>query len=642
MFDHLFSPLTIRGKTLKNRCVVPAMLTYFCDTHGDATEKYIAYHEEKAKGGFGMIITEDYAVAPKGISFATVPGLWCDAQMESHSKLAERVHRHGALILVQLFHSGMQGDEAVLHEPPKAPSPMMSPFGDAVAKPFTTEEIKALTKQFGDAALRAKKCGFDGIEIHGGHGYLVDQFLSPFMNKRLDEYGGSVWNRTRFAREIIRDIREKCGENFILAMRVSADEFVEGGLTIEESKVIAKILQDAGVDMLDISLGNYSSLEFCMASSHKGPGWYSDWAKEIKSVVPIPVMAVNRINDPFIADNILAEGKSDLIAIGRGSICDPHFPEKARSGRIEDLRKCLGCNVGCVNVLWTAHPIRCVLNPTVGHESDGPITKADTPKKVAVIGAGPAGLYAAIAAKQRGHEVTVYEKESHSGGNFYYASFPPCKGEITEFLIWQLTQCRELGVEIKYGTEITPESLRTLGADHIILATGAHPSAAPIKGLAESKIACFATDVLGGSVKPGRRCVVIGGGEVGAETAHFLALDELKKVTILEMRDDIVLDAPAAVSVPLIKELKDRDVRILTSVNVTEVKDDSVTFAHPDGRVEVIPADMVVTATGYRSYNPLEEAAKASGAPYAVVGDAVKARNALEATTEGYNAGRAI
>lgn len=641
MFDNLFSPLTIRGKTMKNRCVVPAMLTYFCDTEGNATEKYIAYHEEKAKGGFGMIITEDYAVDAKGISFATVPGLWKDSQIDSHKKLAERVHKYGALILVQLFHSGMQGDEAVLHQPPKAPSPIMSPFGDAMPEPFTTEEIKDLVVKFGDAAYRAKQCGFDGIEIHGAHGYLVDQFLSPFMNKRLDEYGGGIWNRTRFAREIIQDIRKKCGEDFIIAMRISADEFVEGGLTIEDTKVIAKILQEVGADMFDVSLANYSSLDVCMASNHRGHGWFSDWAKEIKSVVHVPVMAVNRINDPFIADSIISSGKADMVAIGRGSLCDPHFPEKAESGNIEDMRKCLGCNVGCVNVLWTANPIRCVLNPVLGHESEGPITKAEKEKKVAVIGAGPGGLYAAIAAAIRGHKVTVYEKEDHAGGNFYYASFPPCKGEISEFLVWQLTQCRKLGVEIKYNVEVTEEMVKSLDADHVILATGARPAAAPIKGLADSAMAYFATDVLGGKVIPGNNCVVIGGGEVGAETAHFLAL-ELKKVSLLEMRDDIVLDAPAAVKVPLIKELKDRDVRILTSVNVQEVKESAVVFTHPDGHTEEIPADMVVIATGYKNYNPLEKAVKGAGFQYTVVGDAVKARNALDATTEGYWAGRAI
>ncbi|MBQ6386324.1 MAG: FAD-dependent oxidoreductase [Lachnospiraceae bacterium] len=642
MFDQLFSPLTIRGKTLKNRLVVPAMLTYYCDTNGNATEKYIRYHEEKAKGGFGLIITEDYSVDEKGISFATVPGLWCDEQIESHKKLAERVHQHGALIFVQLFHSGMQGDEAILGQAPKAPSAIMSPFGDALPVPFTTEEVKDMVRKFGDAAFRAKKAGFDGVELHGAHGYLIDQFLSPFMNKRLDEYGGNLWNRTRFPREIIEDIRRKCGSDFIIDMRISADEFVEGGLNVEDAKAISRILEEAGADMFDVSLANYSSLEFCMASSHMGHGWFSDYAEAIKDAVNVPVMAVNRINDPFIAEGILRDGRADFIAMGRQSLCDPHFPEKAREGRIEDIRTCLGCNVGCVNVLWTASPIRCVLNPELGHEGpESEILPAETKKNVAVIGAGPAGLYAAIAAARRGHKVTVYEASDHAGGSFFAASFPPCKGEITQFLVWQLTQCEKLGVEIRYNTKISAGDLKGLGADHIILATGARPATAPIKGLKECGIACFAADVLEGKIIPGNQCVVIGGGEVGAETAHFLAL-ELKKVTLLEMLPDIAREAATAVKVPLVKELKARDVRVLTSVAVKEVKEASVVFDHPDGHTEEIPADMIVVATGYRSDNILEESIREAGIPYTAVGDAVKARNALEANTEGYYAGRAI
>lgn len=642
MFDHVFSPITIKGKTIKNRFAEPAVVTDFCNEDGTATERYLAYHEEKAKGGWGLIITEDYNVSPEGHGFRCTAGLWNDKQIASHSELPKRVHRYGTVILAQIYHCGRQtNSRAIPGLKPRSSSAIMCPFGDEIPDPLTTEEVKEMVSWYGDTALRAKKCGFDGVEIHGAHGYLIAQFFSPYSNKRLDEYGGNFWNRTRFAREIIQDIRRKCGDDFIIDMRISADEFVEGGLTLEDAKAIAVMMEQAGLDMIHVSIGTYLSVDLNIASSFSGHGWFADWGKAVREAVKIPVIVVSRVNDPFLADEMIATGKCDLVAMGRASLADPALPAKAKEKRFADIRRCIGCNDGCVGVLFTDNPITCVLNPMLGHEYEGEIEQAAVRKKVAVVGAGPAGLYAAIAAAKRGHDVVVYEKGKHAGGNFYTASIPPCKGEITDFIVWQTEQCRQLGVEIKYETEATAQFLKEAGMDTVILATGSNPVVPPVPGLAGNEKVCFARDLLEGRVKPGNECVVIGGGQVGAETAHFLA-QLLRKVTVIEMTGVIAADAALAVNWHLIDCLEKRKVKMQTDATVTEITDEGVVYRDKSGELHTVPADTIVVAAGYRANNPLEDALKDSGIEVKVVGDAVRARKVMHATREGFDAGRSV
>lgn len=641
MFDQLFSPISIKGKTIKNRFTVPAMVTDYCNDDGTATERYIAYHEEKAKGGWGLMITENYNVDPLGHGFKATAGLWNDDQIESHSELPKRVHQYGATILAQIYHCGRQTNSEAIDGLPRSSSAIMCPFGDEIPVPFTTEEVKEMVSKFGDTALRAKKCGFDGVEIHGAHGYLITQFFSPYSNKRIDEYGGNFWNRTKFAREIIRDVRAKCGEDFIVGMRISADEFVEGGLTIEDNKAIARMMEAEGLDILHVSAGNYLSVDLNVASSHTNHGWFTDWAKAIKEVVSIPVITVSRINDPFLAESILASGKADFVAMGRASLADPALPNKTQEGRFEDIRRCIGCNDGCIGTLFEDKAIRCVLNPELGFEYLGGIQPAEVKKDVAVVGSGPAGLYAAIAAARSGHQVTVYEKDEHAGGQFYLAAIPPTKGEITDFIVWQLAQCKKLGIDIKYNTEATVDLFKSNNPDSIILATGSVPVFPPIPGLKENAKVTFAKDILDGKVKPGSKCVIIGGGQVGAETAHFLS-QMLKNVTVVEMRDTVASDAPIAIQWHLTKALKNRDVTLLTGSSVVRIEEDAVVVKDAQGVESAIPADTIVIAAGYRASNPLEPTLVAENFKVQVVGDAKQARNVLAATKEGYLAGKSV
>lgn len=641
MFNQLFTPYSIRGKTIKNRCTVPAMVTDFCNEDGTATERYIAYHEEKAKGGWGLIITEDYNVDPLGHGFKSTAGLWNDDQIESHSELPKRVHKHGATILAQIYHCGRQTNSEAISGLPRSSSAIMCPFGDEIPVPLTTDEVKEMVCKFGDTALRAKKCGFDGVEVHGAHGYLITQFFSPYSNKRIDEYGGNFWNRTRFAREIIKDIREKCGEDFIVGMRISADEFVEGGLTLEDNKAIARMMEAEGLDIIHVSVGNYLSVDLNVASAHTGHGWFTDWAKAIKDVVNIPVIAVSRINDPFLAESVLASKKADFIAMGRASLADPGMPNKAQEGRFEDIRRCIGCNDGCIGTLFNDKPIRCVLNPEIGLEHKGGILPAEVKKNVAVVGSGPAGLYAAITAAEEGHHVTVFEKSEHAGGGFYFAAIPPTKGEITDFIVWQIAQCKKLNIDIKYNTEVTTDLIKELKPDSIVLATGAEPVLPSIPGLKENTKTTFARDILGGKVKPGSRCVIIGGGQVGAETGHFLA-QMLKEVSVVEIKDTIASDAPIAIQWHLKKSLDERNVTLLTNTSVVRVDESAVIIKDAQGIEKELLADTIIVAAGYRSVNLLEETLLKENYKVQVVGDARQARNVLAATTEGYLAGKAV
>ena len=634
MLNSLFSSFDLKGKTVKNRCVVPAMVTNYCTPDGEATERFLAYHEAKAKGGWGLIITEDYAVYPLGRGFKFVAGLWNDKQIEGHKALPERVHKHGSVILAQIYHAGRQTSEPVINAAPVAPSPIPCPFSPNVPKELTVSEIRDIVGKFGDTALRAKQCGFDGVEVHGGHGYLVAQFMSLYSNKRFDEYGGNLENRAKFPVEIVKDIRAKCGNDFIIGFRISIDEFIEGGRTMEDTKAIVKMLEKAGVDIIHASAGVYASADKIVPPSYVKHAWIADLAAEIKKSCSIPVITVGRINDPHVGNSVIESGKADFVAMGRASLIDPGMPNKAKDGKLGDIRQCIGCNFGCLGLLFTNNPIKCVLNPELGNEYKG-LPKTSAPKKIAVVGAGPAGLEAAIYAAQAGHDVTVLEKDSRAGGQFYLAAIPPCKGEISVFIQWQLNQLAALNVPIKYNTEATADYFSANKFDQIIIATGAKPAMPPIPG-ADLPHVVTANSVLAGTANVGYNVVVIGGGQVGAETANHLGV-QLKNVTLVEMLPVIAPDEALAPRWHLLSSLENRKVCVRTNTTVGEIKQGSVVLKTGNSTSE-IPADSVVLATGSTPNNALAEQLTAKGLPVKVIGDANKVGIVLDATEQGYQA----
>lgn len=640
MLDALFTPLEINGKKLRNRTVVPAMVMNYCNEDGTCTERFTAYHETKAKGGFGMIITEDFAVSPGGKGFKCLPGLWNDEQIPGFMAFTERIHKQGAVIVAQIYHAGRQTSSAVIGQAPWAPSAIPCPFSPDMPHEMTLAEIQETVSQFGDCAYRAKEAGFDGVEIHGGHGYLVAEFLSPYSNKRTDRYGGPLQNRMRFALEILRDIRVKCGDDFIVGFRISMDEYVIGGRTLEDTKTIVPYLEEAGASYINATAGVYRSFDAVIPSMFTAHAWTASLAKEIKDICNIPVISVGRYNDVHIANNVIASGKADLVAFGRQSLTDPYTPLKAKEGRIDDIRTCIGCHHGCVGNLMQNIPGTCILNPLLGKESQIKIENTTSPKHIVVIGAGPGGLEAAIVAAKRGHHVKVYEKERMAGGAFRLAAVPPGKGEIATYAVWQMNQLEKLGVQVIFETKATPELIKADNPDIVICANGATPIIPKKLPGSDKAIVVTANDVLAGKVNTGANVVVIGGGDVGSETANHLA-SNLRNVTLVEMLDDIATDEVIVPRWGLLDDMKNHGVRVCTKTTVKEIKDNSVVL---EGKVnEEVPVDTVVLAVGSRPNTELSDALKEAGYDVRVIGEAKKAPgNAWVAITEGFNVGREI
>lgn len=640
MLEKIFEPVKIGSMEIRNRLVVPAMVTNFCTSDGKATERFISYHEAKSKGGWGLIITEDYAVDEFGVRFRNVPGLWRDEQVEGHKELTERVHKHGAKIAAQVYHAGRETGKFVTGVQPVAPSPIKDPTMPDTPRELTIEEIKKIIRQFGDAAFRAKLAGFDGVEIHGAHGYLINQFMSPFSNKRTDRYGGTIINRARFALEVIEEVKSRVGQDFPIIYRVSADELIDNGLTIEDNKAILRLIEKAGISAIHASFAIYKSGQYNVPPSAVPHAFMVNLAEEIKKVVSVPVITVGRINDPLIAESVLISGKADLVAMGRASIADPELPNKAKEGRFEDIIHCTGCMLGCIGKIGIGEPVSCVVNPLTGKENELSPAKVQKSKKVYIAGGGISGMQSAIIAANRGHEVHLFEKEDRLGGQWLAAAIPPGKEELNSFTVWQKEQIEKLGVNVHLNTELTKEIITNDSPDSVIIATGAKPFVPPIPGIKEIN-AAVAGDVLLGKRDVGNRVVIIGGGSVGAETAAHLA-NHNKKVILIEMIDQIAKDGNPRVNYFLFKDLEKNKVEIYTSTMVKEVRKNEM-VVEADGRgYSIKDFDDVIIAVGSKPENTLLNQLKESDIEVIVIGDARAVRQGLEAVEEGYRAGLSV
>lgn len=630
----MLSPISIGNMRLKNRFVVPAMATNYCDHDGYATDQYIEYHKNKAQGGWGLIITENYAVAPEGRGL-WVPGLWEDEQIKGHRKMTDAVHASGAKIIAQIYHAGRQTSSSISGGPLVAPSALPCPVMQEMPREMTIEDIKQLIKDFEDTAARAKEAGFDGVEVHLGHGYLLAEFLSLYSNKRTDKYGGSLKNRARLPLEIYEAIRARCGDEFAITCRISGDEFVPGGRTIEETKVLARMFEKAGFDAIHVTAGVYASTELIMQPMYVPSGFMVELAAEVKKVVDIPVIAVGRINDPEMAEIVLLSGKADLISMGRASLADPQLPNKYATGRADDIKTCIACQQGCKGIVGKGEPIRCMVNPSLGFEYLKEAKEAAVKKKVTVVGGGVAGMEAALAAVDAGHDVTLYEKADHLGGQFELAAIPPAKGIMATLITWERKQIENRGVKVYTNTEYTIDIFEKEKPDAVILGSGSVNNIPRIPGIDRAHVV-LAHDVLAGLKEVGQKVIVAGGGMIGAETADYLA-SLGRDVTIIEMLPQIAGDEEDSRKLFLMRALKEEDVEIKTETKIVEITEDGIVAENAGGKFEC-KADNVVIALGMVAYNPLEEELKGKVELH-VVGDAIKARNALEAVREGFLAG---
>ena len=635
----LLEPVSIRGMEIKNRMVVSAMVTNYCEENGLPTEQWIRYHEEKAKGGWGLIITEDFCIMPKAGGFVRLPGLWEEGQIEAYRRFTDRIHRAGGKIAAQIYHAGRETGSAVTGVPSVAPSALHDPTMSEIPRELTPEEIEELIEAFAACALRVKQAGFDAVELHGAHGYLINQFLSPFSNKRHDAWGGTIVRRAQFATEIVKRVKERCGREYPVLFRMSVREYVEGGLDIAQSCVIARLLEEAGVDCLHCSQGVYDTERVIIPPSCFPVAGYIENAAAVKAAVSIPVIAAGRINDPHLAESLLTAGKADLCTMARASLADPQLPRKVMEGRYEEINHCIGCIQGCLGENTRGRSVRCLVNPRTGREYVYDLSPAKEPKTVLVAGGGVAGCEAAIVAAARGHRVILCEAEERLGGQWNAASVPIGKGEFLSFLVWQEQMLRKYQVEVRLGCKADAALIREIGPDAVIDATGSLPFIPPIPGLKEHCVT--AHDVLNGRVKPGHRVAVIGGGLVGSETADHLAQHGYQ-VAIFEMREDIAIDGEGGSVYYLKKRLAEKQVAVFTGAAVSEVRAGAVAY-QKDKKAGVLEGiDTVISAVGSRSRGELAAQLEGLTVPVFTVGDAKQARNGLAAVQEGYEAGLAI
>ena len=655
-YDALFSPIKLRGLELKNRVVLPGMNTKMVKDKNDVGEDLPAYHAARAAGGCGLNIVELVSICPECHAYLYL-GLYNEHHRDQLRKITDAIHAAGGKAGVQIWHGGFVPEE----------------FFDKTNKletpdTLTVERIHEIVKQFGYSAKLAVEAGFDALEFHGAHTYLPHEFMNPSLNKRTDEYGNqSLENRCRFNLEVIREMRKNMPEDMPLLMRLDAiDEMLPAVTTQDETVQFINWAAEAGVDAIDLSRGNARSLAtvYEVPPYNLEPGFNMDNIAAIKARVNIPVIGVGRIVDPALADQLIREGKIDMVAVGRAQLADPEWCNKSMEGREAEIRRCIGCTEGCYDKVIDpkAKHITCTRNPALCLEYKG-LPKPEKAKNVMVIGAGPAGLQAAEAAAKRGHDVTVYEAQDQLGGQFRSAAFPVGKGELSMYISSLRASLEELDVNVNLGQEVDEDLITANKPDAIVIATGAKPLTPPIPGIEN---AVFAEDVLLGKaiVNPGP-VVVCGGGEVGAETADFIA-QYRDDVTVLEMRGELCLDMMPITKGAFMEMMANSGVK--SHVNATvkciesgvEVDTDiaswsgeagagsqnatgfAVVYTDAQGIEHKLPAATVVSAFGYKAYNPLEEIARKHCDNVQVVGCAVKAGNAVVASREGYEAGLAI
>ncbi len=639
-YPSLFQPINIGKLHIKNRLVVPPIGTLFSGYDGHTNDRLIDFHTIKAKGGWGLIIAEGVAVHKGGKGGPKQYGIWDDSFIPEYKRLVDSVHEQDAKIALQIMHAGRNTRPEITEgQQPVAPSAIPDPIIRVEPKELTKTEIKEIIEYFVEAARRAKEAGFDAVELHGGHGYLVSEFMSGYANKRQDEYGGSLEGFVRFPIEIIKGIKENLGKDYPIIFRISVDEVVPEGRKIEESVKISKRLVEEGADAIHASIGVYQSSFLTMAPPSMEQGFNVNAAYVIKNAVSVPVIAVGRINDPDLAHDIISSGKADMVALGRQSVADPEWPLKVAENRLDEIVKCLSCNEGCLDTAWGENPINCVQNPTVGKETDYASYMPAKLKKVIIAGGGPAGLEAARIAALFGHDVTLYEKETSLGGQINIASKPPSKDLLNEVALSREKSLNQFDVKINLGKELTPELIKEMSPDVLIIATGSETLIPEIPGIGHDNV-LTARDVLKGA-DVGDKLLIIGGGIVGCETADYLS-QQGKDVTIVEMLKYIARDISPASRYFLLKRLNEKNVKIKNLVTVNEIIDDGVIISSEKGEEKIDTMDNIIIATGARSINKLEAKIQNIVTEIYVIGDAQKPGKILDAIQQASDVGMSL
>lgn len=701
-YQNLFTPMKIGSVTIKNRLVMTAMCVGLAHHDGAVSDALSAYYEERAAGGAGLIITECSRVnETDAVAYPSMLSMSHDRYIEPLRKAAERVHAHGAKLFMQLYHPGRQNvsifptvwqfnermarifppywdlyfkvagkfDDSAIDDPKTAKrmekymKPLLAPSAvpcgladnpirNQKTIPMTILQIKTLIGQFVAAAGRVKKAGADGVELHAAHGYLLQQFLSPYTNRRDDEYGGSLENRMRLLKEIIEGVRRECGPDFPISVRLSVEEFYDTigypgqGITLDEGVKMAKMLEIFGIDTINVSSGSYDTSQTSCEPISFPPGWRKYLAKAVKEQVGIPVIAANLIRTPEQAEEQLADGTQDFIAMGRSYLSDPEWVKKAMEGRSEDINRCICC-LRCMEAfqenIMNGRPVECAVNPRACRESQFPGTapKDGRQRSVVIVGAGPAGLTAAGELAARDFKVTVLERSAVPGGQLILAKAPPLKEKIGWLIDYLTRQAHRQGADIKYNINVTREIIDSFQPYAVILATGGEAAAPRIPG-AESDEVTTVTPILTGERKyTHREIAVVGSGMTGLETAELL-IDQGNTVTIIEMADKIAPGAYAVNSSDVIERLKKGGVRFLPGRKLERIGSGMLYLTRKDGVSEEIRTDATVLAIGVRSNNTLEKECAGHFLRLYPIGDAVKPGRINNATSAAFLLARSL
>ena len=664
--DPLFEPILINQMAVANRIVMPAMYMVMCRDY-EVTDQLVDFYVERAKGGVGMIIV-GYATVDERSGGPLGLGAHDDRFVPGLRRLARVIKSRGPRSLVQINHAGRYAlSRHIGHQQPVAPSPLPSRLTGETPRELSIEEIGQVAEDFARAARRVQEAGFDGVEVISGAGNLISEFLSPLTNQRTDAYGGSLENRMRFGLEVIQSIRAAVGRDFPLLVRMNGNDFMPGGNSREELQAYGVALAEAGVDALNINVGWHEArVPQIVASVPRGVFGYL--ARGIKEKVSVPVISGHRINDPAIARELIADGMCDMVAMARLLVADPRLPEKAKTGREADIVHCVACGQGCFDHVFKEKPVECLCNPQAGHENECRLSTSGNPLRILVVGGGPAGMNAALAAAGCGHLVTLCEKSDRLGGQLHLAGAPPGREEFKELAEDLARRVAVAGIRTVFNQIVDLTLVEQENPDAVVLATGATPLTPPIPGVDLPHVV-QAWDVLAGTAITGKKVVVIGGGAVGVETAQFLAskgtlsgdglkfllvnraedpatLYELathgtKKVVVIEMIEAIGEDIGLTTRWTMMQDLGRTGVSLKKRTKALEITVEGVRVEQ-DGEEALLRCDTVVLAAGALSHNPLQTLLEEKGIPCRVAGDAHRIGLAFDAVHQGFAAGRGI